>query len=209
MSLDELLALAALGLPLEPEEERELEAALAEDPALADRLVRDVHAAALLAEIAEPVADSSALAGGRARLLASAGAEPLAPFVDALASLFDLARERARELLALFETDEGWTPLFPGAAFIDLEGGPAIGGQTVGLVRIAPGLHFPAHRHLGEETVLVLQGAFVDGDRRVEPGDQVTMPDGSRHDFRVVSEVELRYAVVVNQVEFDDGTRAP
>ena len=57
---------------------------------------------------------------------------------------------------------------------------------------------------------MVLQGAFVDDSgARVEAGQLAIMSDGSEHAFEVVSEQELLYAVVVREIEFADGTRAP
>lgn len=167
------------------------------------------QAASWLALTVEPVAPPPHL---RARLLAElTSRERFAPFLDRLAAMFDLAADRVRAILQRFDTDEGWTVMYPGASFFDFEGGPALGEATAGLVRIAAGSTFPHHKHLGEERVMVLQGAFVDSSsgQRVEAGQLVTMPDGSEHGFEVVSEQELLYVVVVSEIEFADGTRAP
>jgi quercetin dioxygenase-like cupin family protein len=173
-----------------------------------DMLDMDPEVASLLALAVEPIEPPPAL---RARLLAELGGrERFAPFVDRVAALFDLAAERVRVILERFDRDDGWTVMFPGAAFSDLEGGPALGEATAGLVRIGAGLSFPPHVHIGEERVLVLQGAFEDDSgQRVRAGQLTVMPHGSKHSFRVVSEQELLYVVVVNQIEFEDGTRAP
>jgi quercetin dioxygenase-like cupin family protein len=173
-----------------------------------EELLADIEAASWLALAVEPVAPPPAL---RERLLAElASRERFAPFVDRLAALFDLAADRVRTVLQQFETHEGWTELYPGASFFDFEGGPALGEATAGLVRIAPGIPFPRHKHIGEERVLVLQGAFEDdAGQRVEAGQLAIMPDGSEHGFQVVSAQELLYVVVVGEVEFEDGTRAP
>jgi len=69
-----------------------------------------------------------------------------------------------------------WLPLA-------LEGGAegrSRGGGAV-LIRMAPGCGYPAHRHLGLEHVLVLQGGYADdhGEHRV--GDYVAYPAGSDH----------------------------
>jgi quercetin dioxygenase-like cupin family protein len=166
------------------------------------------QAASWLALAVEPVAPPPHL---RERLLAElGGSERFAPFLDRLAALFDLAADRVRTILQRFDTDEGWTVMYPGASFFDFEGGPALGEATAGLVRIAAGQPFPHHKHLGEERVMVLQGAFVDDSgQRVGPGQLAIMPDGSEHAFEVVSEQELLYVVVVGEIEFADGTRAP
>lgn len=172
-----------------------------------DLLDIDSEAASLLALALAPIEPPADL---RARLLGElSGRERFAPFVDRVAALFDLAADQVRSLFERFDTDEGWTVMYPGAAYFDLEGGPALGEATAGLVRVAAGLAFPHHKHLGEERVLVLQGALEDSGRRVGVGELVVMPDGSEHGFQVVSERELLYVVVVHQIEFEDGTRAP
>lgn len=203
MRSEELLALDVLGL-LEAAEQLELE----QDGETMRARVELEQAASLLALAVEPVAPPPEL---RTRLLAELGGrERFAPFVDRLAALFDLAADRVRAILQRFDTADGWTVLYPGASFFDFEGGPALGESTAGLVRIAAGVPFPHHTHLGEERVMVLQGAFVDDSgARVEAGQLAIMSDGSEHAFEVVSEQELLYAVVVREIEFADGTRAP
>lgn len=204
-ALRELLAQLALQMPVGAEERALADgfehAVVAELTALEDT----AHALGVAVEPVEPPLTL------RERVLASASTpeERLAPFTARLAELFDVSRERARELLGLFAVDGIWTALFPGFKYYDLQGGPALGASTAGLVQLVAGGFFPPHRHIGEERVFVLQGAFVDGDRRVGPGDLAVMPDGSSHEFRVVSDVDLYYAVVVQQIEFPDGTRAP
>ena len=42
--------------------------------------------------------------------------------------------------------------------------GPATEGAIVGFIKLAPGTSFPTHTHLGDETVLVVQGAFRDSE---------------------------------------------
>ncbi|PRQ01309.1 ChrR Cupin-like domain protein [Enhygromyxa salina] len=202
--LETLLALDALGLL----DAAELDELAQLDPDAHAELRAELEASAsMVALTAAPVVPPASL---RERLLADLHREPFAPLVARVAELFDVGRARAGELLGRLASTEGWTPLFPGAAFLDLEGGPALGSASAGLVRIAAGLEFPNHRHIGAEQVLVLQGAFVDSaGARVGPGQLATMPDGSSHGFTVEPERELFYAVVVSEIEFDDGTRAP
>lgn len=206
--LETLLALELLG-ELDEDGRRELarlEAASESDAAqLRRELERGVE---LLAIGLEPVEPPPRL---RTRLLDQLGGrERLSPFAGRLAELFDLTVDAAREVLTRFDVADRWTPMFPGAAYLDVEAGPGLADAHAGLVRVGPGLDFPHHRHLGREIVLVLQGEFeTDDGQRVGPGQRATMTDGSAHAFRVVSEQELLYAVVVGQVEFADGTRAP
>ena len=207
MTGEELLALDVLGL-LDPEDQAELAALEARAAVTRSDRAELEHAVSLLASTVESIVPPSGL---RERLLAELGGrERFAPFVDRVAALFDLAADRVRSILERFDTDDGWTVMYPGAAYFDLEGGPALGDATAGLVRIAAGLPFPHHKHLGEERVFVLQGAFEDhAGQRVQAGQLVSMPDASEHSFRVVSEQELLYVVVVGEIEFEDGSRAP
>jgi anti-sigma factor ChrR (cupin superfamily) len=49
--------------------------------------------------------------------------------------------------------------------------------------------HFPHHEHLGEEHVLVLEGAFVNDDGTMaKPGDYEVRPASSAHAFDVTNE---------------------
>jgi quercetin dioxygenase-like cupin family protein len=207
-SNDELLALEVLGLLDDEAQIAQIAALETEGPGLDAARAELEEAASLLALTVEPVQPKP---DQRARLLAELdGAQRFAPFIDRVAALFDLGADTISSILDRFGSSDGWTVLYPGASFHDLVGGPALEGATAGLVRIGPGLAFPRHKHLGEERVMVLQGAFEDDSgRRVGPGQLEIMPDGSEHAFTVVSTQELLYVVVVRSVEFEDGTRAP
>src|SRR5690606_3150475 len=149
-----------------------------------------------------PRAPSPAL---RARLLASVAApeQRLAPLRDRLARLFDVSVERSAELLALAFDPATWRELLsPGVALYHLQGGPAVAGADVGLVRVEAGARFPHHLHLGEERVLVLQGELVeDGGGRSRAGDVVVMAGGTAHAFVAGDGEALIYAVVVDGVD--------
>jgi len=54
------------------------------------------------------------------------------------------------------------------------------GGGTV-LIRMEPGKGYLAHRHVGWEDVLVLQGGFRDQGGEYRQGDFVHYPAGSEH----------------------------
>ncbi len=49
------------------------------------------------------------------------------------------------------------------------------------LIRMEPGKGYERHRHLGPETVLVLQGGYRDAFGEVRAGDVVTYETGSEH----------------------------
>lgn len=143
--------------------------------------------------------------GLRARLLATAvrPEHRFAPFAARFARLIDVAHERARELLTSLARPEVWQGFLPGVELVHLEGGPAVAGADVGFVRVAAGAVFPEHRHLGEERVIVLQGAYIDSDGAVvRAGDTLTLPAGSSHSFVAAPGPDLIYAVVVGGVEF-------
>lgn len=149
-----------------------------------------------------PVPPSAAL---RARLLASVARpeQRLSPFADRLARLIDVAHDRARELLASLTRPEVWERLLPGVELVHLQGGPAVAGADVGFVRVAAGATFPVHHHLGDEHVLVLQGAYLDSDgSSARAGDSVHLPAGSSHSFVAAPGADLVYAVVVGGVFF-------
>lgn len=57
---------------------------------------------------------------------------------------------------------------------------PATERHTV-LVRMAPGTHYPSHRHNGTEECLVIEGELRVDDDCLAPGDYIVNQDGSIH----------------------------
>jgi putative transcriptional regulator len=115
-----------------------------------------------------------------------------------VAGVLDVAREKARELLAWIDDPGRWGPGPAGVQLIHLPGGPAVAGANCGFVRMAAGSHFPLHRHGGPEHVLVLQGGFLDDDGRVyQRGDEAWKPAGSEHQFDALPDCDLIYLVVL------------
>lgn len=134
--------------------------------------------------------------GGRDRFL---------PFLDRLMSLFDLSEsDTQREIDTIVTPDDSWEDMLPGCSFRDFDGGPGLGEAHAGLVRLQPGGVFPAHRHVGEERMLVLQGRVRDEHgNEYRAGDLFVMADGTRHELTVVGDQEAIYAAVVIAMEFD------
>lgn len=140
----------------------------------------------------------------RSRLLSRLrGVDRFLPFLDRVAALFDLSEDAARAELDSIDQPDAWDELLPGIRFRDFAGGPALGDAHGGLVRMAPGTVFPTHVHMGDETVLVLQGQLGSDDGRVlRAGDVLVSTDRSSHVLEAVGAQELIYAVVVIALQF-------
>lgn len=54
-------------------------------------------------------------------------------------------------------------------------------GQQVALVHCRPGTQAMPHRHLGHESIFVLEGSFQDDAGRYGKGELVVFPEGSHH----------------------------
>ena len=118
-----------------------------------------------------------------------------------VASLLDVDAEQAARFLLNIDRVEAWSPgPVPGVDIFHVEGGPQVTDAVTGFVRLGRGAAFPEHEHLGDETVLVLQGALEDSHgRHVTAGEAAPMPAGSHHAFRVVSSVPLIYLAVIQR----------
>lgn len=174
---------------------------VAQDPTLAAELDALYEATADLAMLAAPVAPP---AGARARLLDAAHGERFARFTRRFAELFDVAVDRARELLRLIDRADAWEAgPDPTCALIHFQAGPRFAGADTGFVRLRAGERFPWHRHDGEEHNLILQGTCEDslsGTLRV--GDEGVLPGGTEHDFVAVGDEDVIFAVWVFGVDF-------
>jgi quercetin dioxygenase-like cupin family protein len=139
--------------------------------------------------------------GLRGRILGTVRAEGrFERFVDRVAALLDVAGARARELLARIDRASSWVVGPEGTRLVHLEVGPRVAHANCGLVRLPAGAHFPKHRHLGQEHVLVLQGGFVDSSgRTLCAGDEEVKPAGSEHSFTALAGADLVYLVVLEE----------
>lgn len=144
----------------------------------------------------------------RARLLSTVRVSHRFPDLEArCAELLDLDRASAARLLLSIDDAGSWTEgPRPAVELFHVDGGPAVAGAVTGFVRIACGESFPEHEHLGDESVLVLQGALEDEDGTVyRPGDLAKKPRGSRHHLRATGPVRLVYLAVVREGVVIDG----
>ena len=161
----------------------------------------------LLAEALEPLTPS---AGLRQQLMAAVPqAGRHARFAAAAAELLYVAVERARALLDRLAGASQFSIELPGIALCWLPGGPSTAHAVRGFVRVAAGTRFPAHAHLGEEKVLVLQGSYLDParDRVLRPGDVDVMPAGTEHDYVVPADGPDLVMLSVTQVGLRIGER--
>jgi len=131
----------------------------------------------LLAAVAGPVARHSARVAELLRL----------PHADIAAALADVDRGTAP-----------WKPVLPGIDVYSLGAGP----RERGLIRATAGA-FPYHRHLGDEHVLVLQGACCDSSgRHLGPGDEIHHTTGTAHHLEIHPGPALVFAYVSDGSDF-------
>jgi hypothetical protein len=126
-------------------------------------------------------------------------------FAARFAAIFDVAVERARELLAWVDDPARWDPpLYPGVRLIHFSGGPACAGCDTGFVRIEPGAVFPHHAHDGEEVTLVLQGSARDSHGTVlKAGEESVLAPGAAHELVAGRDEVYLYAVRVAGLRLD------
>ena len=155
------------------------------------RALREVLARVALAEA--PVLPSPSVLE---RVMASVAPGRFDGVVDQLARFFDVTRERARALVERMDTR--WLPgPSDGIALQAVKAGPRLAGAWAGFIRLAPGVPFPAHRHLGPESMLVLEGAVRQHDGRViATGATLDSAPGSAHAFVVADDHECVAAIV-------------
>jgi len=148
-----------------------------------------------------PEPEPSALARGRARLLAAVAQsdERFAPLFGKLMRHFDLSAEALRAIFVRAANLADWEPgPLPWVSLFHFQGGPAVAGFDTGLVRLKKGMSFPPHRHLGNERVLILEGGYFDHEQRwYGPGDVHDMADDSQHSLLMNPDRDVLLAVVL------------
>jgi len=162
--------------------------------------------AELLSADAEPIESARAtLSRGRERLLAEVAVFPkkYAPFVPQLATLWALPEAVTEDWLSRQPAPEQWQRVWPGVRTLRVPAGENLKDADVRLLRFAAGLEFPRHRHRGAESVLVLEGHYVDSSGvRVGPGDVQRMADGSEHGLTVDTSAPCIATTVRGKLEF-------
>jgi putative transcriptional regulator len=196
----DLLPLYAVGA-VDDGERRAVESAIASDPALAAELASYQDAASLVGSAAPAVAPPKYL---KARLMASVGAGRFEKFANRFGQIFDVAIDRAREMLGWVEDPNKWVASgLPGMRAIHFAAGPACAGADTGYIELVPGAQFPFHEHVGEEISIVLAGRVRDMDGTIyRPGDEIPKAPGTKHEFWADGDETLVVAVRVFGVRY-------
>lgn len=143
---------------------------------------------------------------GRERLVRAVEAWPLrhAPFFERVGELWDLPVSKVESVFERARERGAWRRLaLRGVSVIDVEPGPKREGADCKLVRFLAGTRFPAHRHVGAETVFVLEGSYRDQDGHCyRAGDAQVMEAGTEHRIRVDDAGDCIAATVLHGLEF-------
>ena len=153
-----------------------------------DSLLYELVLAGLVDDLSPSVETRPAEAQKRRLIEAIEGRYRYAPFTARVARMFDLDDASAATALEAIVSPDAWMegPL-PGIRCALVAAGPRCTGNMNMFIAADPGARFPIHRHLGEERVLVMQGAFREDDgARAQPGDLVVKTADSSHDFVVL-----------------------
>jgi hypothetical protein len=148
----------------------------------------------------QPQSPSSSL---ESRILSSLLENRFERFTTDVASLLDVDPVQAKELLDGIDASDNWVdgPV-EGMTIYHVDGGPKVARAITGFARIPSDKGFPEHKHLGRESILVLQGYFKDSVSQevFGPGDIAHMETDSAHAFEVLPGcTTLTYLVVVQE----------
>lgn len=186
---------------LNERDKKKIEAQCKKDPESNESLREINNILETIALSEKPIAPSMDL---KQTLMASLNAKtPLQGFVDRFMKRFDLQRSDVEGLFnklvnspeTLFES----SPL-PKTTLFYFDGGPKVAHATCGLVKIKAGSVFPAHRHLGKEWMLILQGTAINNEGIQHlPGDTIFSDKGSRHALRIGKQEDFIFAVVLEE----------
>jgi len=127
--------------------------------------------------------------------------EGRAPWAEApLQAFFDLSASAVRAIIDRARHQASWEPgLIPGMSLLHLRPGPRWATADAGLVKLAEGLVFPQHSHLGIEISMVLEGELEFDDGRIlRAGEELRMEAGSTHSYRVRGS-QCVFALVLHQ----------
>jgi putative transcriptional regulator len=132
-------------------------------------------------------------------LAATSSGVRLERFTDMVAKALDVTVQVARDLLAGVDVEANFEPSpLPMLRLYHVEGGPRVANAITGFGRMKGGAIFPMHRHLGEETVIIVQGRYRDESGDVHgPGEVIVKQPGSTHSFEALPGPDFVYLVVI------------
>lgn len=180
---------------LSPEQRRALEELVANDPAA--RAAWQEASRALEASFA---AETPRPAPARISLLAAAaGTSRFGDLTPLVAEMLDIPAVLAATYLRGIDEPASWEPgPVPAIELFHLDGGPEVAGAITGFVRVAAGEAFPHHEHLGDEYILVVQGALRDSDGTITRAGEITaMEGGTDHEVHAHGPLDCIYLAVV------------
>lgn len=127
-----------------------------------------------------------------------------APFFQRVGELWDLPIAEVESVFERARNRAAWRRLaLRGVSVIDVRPGQRVHGADCKLVRFAAGTRFPAHRHVGAETVFVLEGSYRDQDGHCyRAGDAQVMGAGTEHRIRIDGHQDCIAATVLQGLEF-------
>lgn len=167
------------------------------------REVPDRSAADLgLAAVSDALPPIAAGAPARQRLLdAAIPEERLIRFAEPIAALLEIEPDAARALIARIDDPGAWFELLPGISLLPAPGGASVTNALRGFVRVRAGVEFPQHEHLGDESVMIMQGYYADGvtGEVFGPGDVPRHAEHTQHSFRVLEDGPDLLGLVVAQ----------
>lgn len=110
----------------------------------------------------------------------SVSLQPIAPAESVKTRLLERIDSEKPGLVYIHANDGKWIEAEPGifAKILNLD---TERRRVTALVRMQPGSAYAAHRHLGTEEVLVLEGSCYCGGRLLRPGDYHRAEAGSIH----------------------------
>ena len=189
-------------VPHLPSELRRVDEALEAEGVSGEELRGTRDAMAAIGLLSSPLEPSSSL---RERIVASASRDgKYGQFTDRIARLFDIDTAAAERLLQRIEAPEAWSEqLLDGVHVLSVDTGPNRRACTATIVKIAPGASFPFHRHLGEETMVMLDGGFRDPTSPTgQPhegwyGDELLQADGTGHALMAIGSAPCIAAVLI------------
>jgi putative transcriptional regulator len=128
-------------------------------------------------------------------------------YADRLARLFDVSIEAGEALCASIEDEAAFQPFFTqGVDLIHVPAGPRFAGCLAAIARIQAGVLFPHHKHIGDETMVVLAGGFREegpSGKEVWSGEELICRGGSSHAFVALEgQACIAASLIEGSVEF-------